>query len=95
MAVRQLALPVGLLVLAAVTALLAVGDHWYKQRRLDRLEAAFWYCRHQGTRCGGPGRPAALSIERRWNERQVGYEIVVGLSAAAGAVLLAARVRRR
>jgi hypothetical protein len=80
---------------ALVIGLVAIGDRWYKQRRIERIESAFWYCRHEGTRCAAADRPLALAIERRWNERQVGYEIAVGAAAAAGIVLGAARLRRR
>jgi hypothetical protein len=90
-----LGLPVALFLLAAAIALAAVGDHWYKQHRIERIELAFWYCRHEGTRCEAADRPLALGIERRWNERQVGYEVAVGITAAAAAVLGWARLRRR
>jgi hypothetical protein len=80
------------LVAALAVGVVAVVDHGWKQRRIERLELAEWYCRHVGTRCG---EGSAKVIEARWNERQLAYEVaVVGLTAAALA-LTARRVRRR
>jgi len=79
------------LVLALVVGLAAVVDHHLKTTRIDRIELADWYCSHRGTRCG---QPAWEPIERRWNERQLGYEIAVTLLVAFGAVILARSIRR-
>ena len=60
---------------------LGIADHTWKGRRANRAELRHWYCVHQGTSCGGP---SSAAIERRWNHRELAYEIVVvGLLAAA------------
>jgi hypothetical protein len=74
------------LFLAALTAAIAIGDHRDKQDRVNQAELDAWYCIHQDIRCGGrsPER-----IERRWNERQVGYEAAVAILTAGGVLFLA------
>ena len=77
---------------ASVIALAAVGDHRYKQRRINRAEVGEWYCRHLGTRCGGP---SSDRIEARWNERQLGYEIAVSAIGGFAILLFVYRTVRR
>ncbi len=86
---RQLPMVVALL-LAAVVGAIAIGDHRDKQSRMDRAELSEWYCRHLGQRCGGP---SSVAIENHWNERQIGYEVVVGL--LVGAAVLSVVLHRR
>ena len=74
------------LLLAALTAAIAIGDHRAKQARQDKAELQAWYCAHEGTRCAGP---SSERIERRWNERQVGYEAAVAILTACGVVCIA------
>jgi hypothetical protein len=79
--------------LAGAIAIGAVADHRWKKSRINRAELLEWYCVHQGSRCGGP---SSTAIERRWNERQVGYEVVVAVlagGALAWSAVLAARRR--
>ena len=66
---------------AGLIGVAAIVDHHWKTERADRLEVAEWYCIHLGTRCGGPSWE---TVETRWNERQLGYEIAVGVLGAAG-----------
>jgi hypothetical protein len=77
---------------AVLVALLAVADHTWKARRIGRAEVSEWYCLHRGTRCGGP---STKRIERRWNEREVGYEAAVAVLAGAAVLLVTARSLRR
>ncbi len=67
------------LAVAGLICVAAVADHRDKQSRIDRAEVAEWYCTHLGTRCGGP---SSESIERHWNERQLGYEIAASVFGA-------------
>jgi hypothetical protein len=84
------------LVLAAVVGLAAVIDHRDKQERMNRAERSEWYCEHVGTRCRGA---SSARIERRWNERQIGYEaavgVLVGVAALGLAIPLLGRARVR
>jgi hypothetical protein len=75
---------------AVVVGGAAVLDHTWKQRRIERAEVAEWYCRHVGTRCGGP---SSKRIEARWNTRQTGYEVAVVALVAVAAVGGARRAR--
>jgi hypothetical protein len=63
-----------LLALAGIIGVTAIADHRIKNARMSRAEVAEWYCRHDGTRCGGP---SSARIEARWNRRQLGYEVAV------------------
>jgi hypothetical protein len=88
----------GLGTLAATLALLAaIGtagtvDHTIKNQRTNRAQLSEWYCVHKGTRCGGPSSSA---MEDAWNQRELGYQIALGVVATAGGFLiLAARSRR-
>ena len=74
------------LLLAGLTAVVAVVDHHDKQTRVNQVELQAWYCTHKGTRCGGP---SPERIERHWNERQVGYEVAVAILTACGVVCIA------
>jgi hypothetical protein len=85
-------MPLALLAVAGVIGGLAVADHRWKQRRIDAVQVDEWYCSHRGTRCGGA---SSAAIERRWNERQLGYEIVVSALGAAALALAAFRGPRR
>jgi hypothetical protein len=83
------------LAVAALIGVAAIADHHWKQSRMDRVEVSEWYCRHVGTRCGGA---SSARLERRWNERQRGYEIAVaavGGLALVRIALVEARRRRR
>jgi hypothetical protein len=80
------------LALAGMIGLIAIGDHRWKQRRINRAEVLEWFCAHKGTHCGGPSSHA---IERHWNERQLGYEIAVIVIGVAAIALAAARTLRR
>jgi hypothetical protein len=74
------------LALAAVIALAAVLDHRNKAARMNRAERSEWYCENLATRCHGP---SSASIERHWNEREAGYEIVFGALVVSGVLCLA------
>ena len=77
---------------AGLIGLAAIADHRNKQERINRAQLSEWYCKHQGTRCGGP---SSDRIETHWNQRQWAYEIaVVGLGGFAIASFLY-RVTRR
>jgi hypothetical protein len=80
------------LAVAGLIGAAAVVDHSWKQRRIDRAEVAEWYCRHQGTRCGGP---SSKRIEAHWNTRQIGYEAAVVALVAGAAIGAGRRVRSR
>ena len=82
----------GVAMVAAASA--AVLDHRHKVHVLHRLQLAEWYCEHREARCGGPSSAAA---ERRWNERERGYVIVLAVGGAgfvAAAVAFVAARRR-
>jgi hypothetical protein len=87
-----LLLPTLLLLASLLIGVAAIGDHHWKRTRMNRAELDSYYCTHRGTRCGR-GNPDR--IEAAWNERQLGYEIAVAVTAATGLVLLARDVRRR
>jgi hypothetical protein len=77
---------------AVLVAALGIVDHTWKAHRIGRAEVSEWYCLHRGTRCGGP---STKRIERRWNEREIGYEAAVAVLAGAAVLLVAARTLRR
>jgi hypothetical protein len=83
---RGLALVVAALALIAVVAEL---DHSHKRAMGNAAQVSEWYCAHRGERCGGPDSDR---IQRRWEEREVGYKTAFALVALSGVVLL---VRRR
>ena len=91
-------LPRGLGTVAVALALFAtvgaagVLDHTLKQRRMNHAEVAEWYCAHTQTHCGGP---SSSRIENAWNQRERGYQIALGVVAAAGAVLTIVARRRQ
>jgi hypothetical protein len=70
----------------------AYADHRHKTAVMLRLELSEWYCTHEGTRCGEGG---SKRIERRWNERELGYETSAVVLACGAVVLLDAARRRR
>jgi len=78
-------------VLAAV-CLVAVLDHSHKHRVRAAAQRDAWFCRHQGTHCGGAS-PAA--IEASWNRRERGYAIAAGALGAAVLASTAGAVRVR
>ncbi|HEY3542582.1 MAG TPA: hypothetical protein VGK79_08565 [Gaiellaceae bacterium] len=92
MRLRRFLLPVALFVLAGVIGVIAVADHRWKQRRMNRVEVGEWYCVHFGTRCP---RPSSATIERRWNDRQLAYEIAVAAIGGAAVFVAARRAVRR
>ena len=92
MRLRRFLLPVALFALAGLIGVIAVADHRWKQRRMNRAEVGEWYCVHVGTRCGGA---SSGTIERRWNERQLAYEVAVSTIAAAAVAVAAYRAARR
>jgi hypothetical protein len=79
------------LALALLLGLAAIVDHHQKNVRTNRAELAEWYCTHAGTRCGGP---SSAVMERRWDEREVGYEIAVGCLGVFGTASLVGSRRR-
>jgi hypothetical protein len=80
------------LALLAAIGTAGVVDHTLKQRRMNRAEESQWYCTHTQTRCGGP---SSIRIENAWNQRERGYQIALGVVAAAGVALaIVARSRR-
>jgi hypothetical protein len=90
---RRLLVSIICLALAGMIGLAAIADHSNKQDRMNRVEIAEWSCAHQHKPCGGP---SSNSIEARWNQRQLLYEIVVvGLAGAAIAIALPAFRRFR
>jgi hypothetical protein len=76
----------------AVVVVAAQADHRHKQAVMNRLELSQWYCTHGGTRCG-KGDPDR--VERRWNQREMGYKASVVVLACGAAALLAVSLRRR
>jgi hypothetical protein len=82
---RRHLLGLACLAAAGLVGLAAIADHHWKQARQDRAEVAAWYCAHQRTHCG---EESASKIETRWNEREVGYKIVVSVLGATGVGLL-------
>jgi hypothetical protein len=89
---RRFLFPAGLFALAGLIGLIAIGDHLWKQHRMNHAELLEWYCVNKGTHCGGPSSDA---IERHWNQRQLGYEVAVVVIGGAAVALAAARARRR
>lgn len=91
-------LPAGLRTAAVTLALLAligaagVVDHTLKAHRMNHAERSEWYCEHMQTRCGGP---SSSQLEDAWNQRERGYQIALGLVAAAGGLLTIVAHRRR
>ena len=87
-------LGVALLVAAVAVTVAGLIDHHVKTGRMDRAEVSEWYCGHDGTRCGGP---SSVAIERRWNERERGYKIALGvlIGCGVGCVVLSYRGGRR
>lgn len=79
------------LALAVMLGVVAMVDHRQKTVRMNRAEAAEWYCTHVRTRCGGP---SSDGIERRWNRREIGYEAAFALLGAFGAASVVASRRR-
>ena len=71
----------GLLVVAGLVTAIAIADHQHKQARENHAEVLAWYCKHEGTRCGG--EPVSR-IERAWNRRETGYQAAVAVLAAGG-----------
>ena len=69
-----------------------VGDHTLKARRMNRAELSEWYCEHRQTRCEGP---SSGRFEDAWNQRERGYQLALGLVAAAGGLLTIVVHRRR
>ena len=80
------------LVLLAVIGAAGVVDHTLKAHRMNRAELSEWYCEHKQTRCGGP---SSSQLEDAWNQRERGYQIALGLVAAAGGLLTIVVHRRR
>jgi len=83
-----------LLVVLAMGVVVAFGyaDETHKQAAMNRLELHQWYCVHRGVQCGA-GDPDR--IERRWNERELGYQAaLVALACGATGLLISLRRRR-
>ena len=80
------------LVLLAVIGAAGVVDHTVKAHRMNRAERSEWYCEHKQTQCGGP---SSSQLEDAWNARERGYQIALGLVAAAGGLLTIVVHRRR
>jgi hypothetical protein len=78
--------------LALVVAVVAVADHRHKNAVTSRYDVNGWYCEYRGERCNLP-QPGP--IEDRWNQREVAYKGVFGLSLAGAAAAAAFGVRRR
>jgi hypothetical protein len=88
---RRHLVAVACLAAALLVGLAAIADHHLKNERSDRAELAEWYCTHLGTRCGGE---SSAGIEDGWNDRELGYEIAVGVLGLGGGGLLLLRSRR-
>jgi hypothetical protein len=77
---------------AALVALVGVGDHALKQRRMNRAQEHEWYCLHQGTQCG---HTPSADIEAAWDRREpfeIGTAVALGVvGVAATAVALGPR----
>ena len=82
---------IALLIAAFVLGLVAIGDHHYKQWRIERVEVHEWDCRHDGVECGGPHWE---TLEAHWQKRQVAYEVGVTV-LTLGAIGAAVRSVRR
>jgi hypothetical protein len=80
------------LVLLALIGAAGVVDHTLKARRMNRAELSEWYCEHRQTHCGGP---SSSRLEDAWNRRERGYQLALGLVAAAGGLLTIVAHRRR
>lgn len=80
---RRVVIGIACIALAGAIGLAAIVDHRNKQARINRAELAEWYCEYDGTQCGGA---SSARIETHWNQRQVAYEIAVGLFTAAALV---------
>jgi hypothetical protein len=78
---------VGIAVLVSV----AVIDHELKVRRMNDASVAAWYCAHRASRCG-EDKPEA--IEARWQQRERGYKIAIGVLLFAGGVAVVAKRRQ-
>ena len=59
---------------------------------MNRAELSEWYCEHKQTHCGGP---SSSRLEDAWNQRERGYQLALGLVAAAGGLLTIVAHRRR
>jgi hypothetical protein len=81
-------------VLAALALIVAVAelDHAHKRAAGNAAQLAEWYCAHRGERCGGAD---SERIQRRWEERELGYRTAFALTAVAGVALLVRTRRRR
>jgi len=88
---RRHLLSIVCLALAALVAAIAIVDHGWKGRRINRAELRSWYCEHDSIYCGGP---SPVAMERHWNERQVGYEVAVVALAGFAVARVAARTVR-
>jgi hypothetical protein len=89
---RRYRAPVVLLAIALLVGVVAIADHRWKQRRIERVEVEDWFCRHRGIDCT---RASVRTMERHWNERQVVYEVVVASLGIAGITLAARRALDR
>ena len=76
---------------AGLIGLGAIADHRNKQARIDRADIGEWYCRNEGTQCGGP---SSRKIEQHWNERQAGYEVAVAALSGFALVRFVYRLAR-
>ena len=85
MRLRLIVLCIALSVAAIVVAVVAIHDHRHSKSRINRAELAEWYCKHQGTRCGGSDSDR---IHEAWESRERGYKRTEGV--LAGALLLGA-----
>jgi hypothetical protein len=90
-AMRRQLISVVCLAAALLIGIVAIVDHRNKQARINRADVGEWYCRHDGTRCGGP---SSERIEAHWNERQWGYEIAVSALGGFAIVRLVYRLAR-
>jgi len=85
---RQNRLSLALFIVAGLIGLAAIADHRHKQVRINSAQLDAYYCTHHDTRCGGP---SWTRIEDAWQQRQVGYELVV---AALGGFSIGRALRR-
>jgi|1185.fasta_scaffold272974_2 hypothetical protein len=81
-----------LLTLLAAIGAAGVVDHTLKGRRMGHAQVREWYCEHKQTRCGGA---SSRRIEDAWNEREVGYQLALGVVAVGAALTIVAGAQRQ
>ena len=87
-------LPLGAtaILIAALVAALAVGDHHRNGRRSHRADVDAWFCEHRLTRCDAV-KPETLEL--RWEVRERGYEALFGVAVLAAGFAAVSALRGR